>query len=99
MVQKAAPGPKVQSSSATHGEPTAQPQPSATCVGGTPELRSHLNEVRASEDAHTALERARERRHQATDEHASSGVPRARAPPPTATSTRTGPAAGLSRRT
>ena len=65
----------MQSSSATRGEPTAQPQPSATCVGGTPDLRSDLNEVRASEDARTALEKAQERWRQATDEHASSGVP------------------------
>jgi hypothetical protein len=31
--------------------------------------------VRASEDAHTALERAREKRRQAIDEQASSGLP------------------------
>ena len=75
LVRKAVPGPKEPNSSATRGVPTAQPQRSAICVGGTPDLRSHLNMVRASEDAHTALERVRERRRQATDEHASSGVP------------------------
>jgi len=75
LVLKAAPGPKAQSSSATRGEPTMQPQRSDTCAGGTPDLHSHLNTVRPSEDARTALERAQERRRQAPDEHASSGVP------------------------
>jgi len=75
LVRKAAPGPKAQNSSTTHGEPMAQPQRSATYIGGTPDLWSHLNTVRASEDASTALERARERRHKATNEHTSSGVP------------------------
>ena len=75
LVRKAAPGPKAQSSSATRVAPTAQPQRSATCVGGTPDLRSHLNKVRASEDARSALERAQERRRQVTNEHATSGMP------------------------
>ena len=74
LVRKAAPRPKSQSSGATRGRPAAQPQRSATCVGGTPDIRSHLNTVRASEDARTALERVRERRRQATDEHASLGT-------------------------
>ena len=57
LVQKASLGTKMQNSCTTHEEPTAQPQRSATCVGGTPNLRSHLNWMKASEDARTALER------------------------------------------
>ena len=64
----------MQSSSATRGEPTAQPQRSASCVRGTPDLQSHLNEVRASKDSRTTLERGWERRHQANDEHVPSGL-------------------------
>ena len=46
-----------------------------TCAGGTPDIRSYLNEEKASEDAHTALERARGKRLQATVEQVSSGLP------------------------
>ena len=61
LVRKASPGMKVQNSCTTHEELTAQPQRSATCVGGTPNLRSHLNGMKASEDARTAMERERGR--------------------------------------
>ncbi|RLN28467.1 hypothetical protein C2845_PM05G22060 [Panicum miliaceum] len=39
------------------------------------DLRSRLQEIRASEDARTTLERARECRREAREEHASSGSP------------------------
>jgi hypothetical protein len=59
----------------SRGATSDQPRRPAARTGGTTNLRSWLNKMRASEDARTSLKRAQERRRQAEEEHASSNLP------------------------
>ena len=57
------------------GNPRRSPKGLPPASVEPPDLRCNLNDMRDREDARTALERARERRRQAKDEQAFSGLP------------------------